>query len=62
MNIMYNCNEEEDSFVQNGEMIPNAINQRHLRDRLVIAWADFRRENTINGFVKVYLLHFYYTP
>ena len=52
---MYSCNEEENSFVQNSEMIPNAINQRHLRDSLVISWADFRRENTINGFVKVYL-------
>ena len=52
-NIMYSCHDvDENSSVQN-EMFPNAINQKHLRESLVISWADFRRENTINGFVKV---------
>ena len=53
LDIMYSCNEKEQSKPLQGLMFPNAINQRHLRDSLVISWADFRRENTINGFVKV---------
>ena len=51
-NLMYSCNDKEDTFSQN-QMFPNVISQTHLRDILVISWADFRRENTINGFVKV---------
>ena len=54
LNIMHSCNEEDHSLVQSDEIIPNAISQRHLRNSLVISWADFRRDNTINGFVKVH--------
>ena len=52
MDIMHSCN-QKDNVKQRMEMFPNAINQKHLRDTLIISWADFRRENTINGFVKV---------
>ena len=52
MDIMHNCNQKDSSAPEN-QMFPNAINQKHLRNSLVISWADFRRENTINGFVKV---------
>ena len=52
MDIMHSCN-QKDNLKQRTKMFPNAINQKHLRDSLIISWADFRRENTINGFVKV---------
>ena len=56
MDIMHNCNQKDNSAPDN-HMYPNAINQKYLRNNLVISWADFRRENTINGFVKVINLH-----
>ena len=49
---MHNCNQKDDS-ARGSQIFPNAISQKHLRNSLVISWADFRRENTINGFVKV---------
>ena len=52
MDIMHNCNQKDDS-AGGSQIFPNAISQKHLRNSLVISWADFRRENTINGFVKV---------
>ena len=52
MDIMHNCNQKDDS-ARGSQIFPNAISRKHLRNSLVISWADFRRENTINGFVKV---------
>ena len=64
LHFMQGCNKEDDDIAptndnnQHQQQLINSNNrfapiQKELSQNLVISWADFRRTNTLNGFLKV---------